>query len=377
MMAMKHFALRDDAVNVTILVAVELKNEDRVQANRVLERSGFKVLPEYERSNPHQKVILKYVGNSLERHPRELACGARNLFVKDAESKVGRLSAVNQEVNEPFFEPQVVPVRSELAKAFTTSVLRYLCLPPMDLDRLAHQAPTMVIDQRPVAHTGDTGSAVITEQWLRSRSRDLAFVAWVGRKWPQGGALREVLDKIPYADWLISLLGYTRYLPTSLEGKKMLVRLACVCAARAQVWVPKSPSRKALAAAERWVLEPTDERRKEAMAAMEEVSKLQPDPELINSGGSMLYIAEAAKDAAMRAAIAAGDNDPSRIISSAARAAAAAVATASFASNAPESSIHDTWLDLISAKMSPSEAAEHKALCNAVRRVVSEKERGN
>ncbi|MCK6410289.1 MAG: UvrD-helicase domain-containing protein, partial [Thauera sp.] len=50
--------------------------------------------------------------------------------------------------------------------------------------------------------------------------------------------------------------------------------------------------------AERWVLEPTDERRKEAMAAADDVSKLQPDPELINSGGSILYIAEAAKDAA-------------------------------------------------------------------------------
>ncbi|MBE7462951.1 MAG: hypothetical protein HS116_05580 [Planctomycetes bacterium] len=364
LLALRHFALRESPYNATILCAVDCHEHNYSKVRNTFEETGFKTLPHFDNQDTQQRMILQYVAQVLDVPPMRLCCGAKNVTLDGAERRVGRISKLGLPLDDGHFEPHVADLRMVLRNAFPGLSLRFVSLPALDIARLSYalKSPGGTTDAEVTSESGPTR---IDADWLRARCRDLHFVKWVGRHWPNGVEPGEIEGRIEYADWLVQLLGYTRFPPYTREGKRMLVKLACLCAVRAQRWAPDAAARNALGAAERWVEEPTRARSEEAAQAAGAAQEALVGTPPVEGPGA--YIRQAATEAAIRAARAAGSDDPSRIVSHSARAAAAAVMAASFAAQAPNST---SWLELVSDKIHTSEAAEHKELCAAMRVLV-------
>ena len=367
MLAFKQFALRDKSVNATILAAVQLPGENREPAHAALESNGFKALPAYAQLNESQQAILDYVAMVFETHPARLCCGAKNVLVEGAEEKVGHISSPGLPVDEAHFDALVVPVRQVLSKTLPKASVHYVSLPPLDLSKLQHSPHTLILERAAEPSTAAPREFWVDEKFLRSRSRDMVFVKWVAERFPKGAPLDEVAAHVECSDWLIALLAYTRFPPDTLEGKRMLVRLGCFCAVRAQRWSPSQHARHALASAERWEEEPTEEHRALAEKAHAEVSSAAQAGEKPPPEGAEAYTAQAALESASRAVQAAYSTEPSRVRSNATRAAAAAVMAASFAANAAKTT---SWLEMVSSRAVPDETEEHRALCIAIRAIL-------
>ncbi|MBI3829247.1 MAG: hypothetical protein HY291_07005 [Planctomycetes bacterium] len=364
MLAFKHFTMHNPTLNATILVAV---HGQAIEAGQALTANGFATLPIFDQQNEFQRAIVLYVSRVLEVKADEGCFGAKNVQVEGAEEKVGRASSRGLPLDHEIFEPFVAPLREALAAVQPSASLHFLSLPPLDLERLARKSNTVVLERMPAPN--EQPVELVTDKFLRARSRDLVFVDWVAKRWPQGGPLDEVIAATAYAEWLIALLSYTRYSSHTLEGKRMLTRLACVCATRAQRWSPSTRLRHALAAAERWTEEPTEENRAAAEVVKKELSGPPPEGEKPPEGPGA-YAWQAAMESTLRAVSCAGATDPSRISSHCSRAAAAAVMAASFAATAKEDS---TWIDMMRSRTAPDESAEQTELCNAIRAVIYKK----
>lgn len=375
MMALKQFAQRDKSVNVTILGSAHLKDAPPDGLDAALAAGGFKRMPDYEQQHALQQAILQYVATVMEVRPEHMFCCVKNARIEGAEGKVGRLSAPGGIVDDTDFEPHVLELRDALEKLQPPVSLHYLCLPPLDLSKLTTKSRTMILDK--ASTSGDTRPSVevITGQWLRARSRDNVFIAWVQRTWPNGGPLNEIINAIEFADWLISLLAYTRYRPRFPHGKKMLVQIACLCANRAQTWCADVLGKEAIEAAEAWLKEPSKEIQDKAGVAAERVKEASSIGGHTPGGGPGAYIQQAVRESAVRAAMAAHTHDAGVVGSCAARAAASAVMAASFSNAGSETeegddSKSDSWLKMIGAAAAPGEAAENRWLCDEIRKLV-------
>jgi len=368
MLALKHYALRDADVNATVLAVVHVPEGAFQPALEAFQHHGFKELPLFEQQNEYQRAIMNYVAQVLGIHVERLCAGVRNEQVVGAEKKVGRASSPDVPLDDSLFWYLIKPVREELSARNPAWSARYISLPPLDLSRLTHRSNTILMthtDAPPDTFVVD----MIDAAFLRARCRDLVFVDWVAKRWPQGGMRWDVVSEIEFPDWLISLLSYTLYSPHRLDGKQMLVRIACVCAARAQRWAPSNKLRHYLALAECWVEEPTEENRQVAEKAKVEMHA--PPPEDQPPLGPAAYAYQAAFEATQRAVSAAAAADPSRVSSHAARAGAAAVMAASFASSASDKT---SWMEMVSARSAAGESAEQKEICNAIRVLVQKQQ---
>lgn len=364
MLAFKHFAMHDPPVNATILVAI---HGPAVEASQALASNGYAMLPIFDQQNEFQRAIVLYVSRVLEVKAEEGCFGAKNVQVEGAEEKVGRASSRGLPLDHEIFEPYVAPLREALAAGQPGASLHFISLPPLDLERLARRSNTVVLERAPAPN--EQPVELVTDKFLKARSRDLVFVDWVAKRWPQGGKLDEVIAETAYAEWLIALLSYTRYSSHTLEGKRMLTRLACVCATRAQRWSPSTRLRHALAAAERWTEDPTEEHRAAAEQVKKDLGGPPPKGEKPPEGPGA-YAWQAAMESTLRAVSCAGATDPSRISSHCSRAAAAAVMAASFAANAKKDS---TWIEMMTSRTAADESAEQHELCNAIRAVIYKK----
>ena len=368
MLALKHYALRGADVNATVLAVVHVPEGSFQQALEALLHHEFKELPLFEQQNEYQRAIMNYVAQVLGIHVERLCAGVRNERIEGAEEKVGRASSPDVPLDDSLFWHLIKPVRDELAAINPAWSARYISLPPLDLSRLTHRSNTIIMTKVD-APPGTSSVDMINDAFLRARSRDLVFVDWIAKRWPQGGKLMEVVREIEFPDWLISLLAYTLYPPHRLDGKQMMVRIACVCAARAQRWAPSNKLRHYLAIAECWAAEPTEENRQAAEQAKAEMRA--PPPEDQPPAGPAAYAYQAAFEATQRAVSAAAAPDPSRVSSHAARAGAAAVMAAAFASSASEKT---SWMEMVNARSAAGETAEQKEICNAIRALIQKKQ---
>ncbi|MCW8130224.1 MAG: hypothetical protein KIS92_07740 [Planctomycetota bacterium] len=365
MLSFKHLALRETSeANATILAAVHVPGGEFIAGTQAMKSAGYKTLPPFDEQNEFQRAIVLYVARLLEVKAEQVCFGAKNVNVQGAEDRVGRSSSRGLPMDDEIFSPHVQPVRDSLAASHPGVTLHYISLPPMDLARLAHQSNSVVLAKPP--ETQGPKVELVTDRFLRARSRDLVFVDWVARRWPEGGMLDDVIKEIEYAEWLISLLSYTRYASNTVDGKRMLTKLACVCAARAQRWSPSPRLRQALAVAERWTEDLTEESRLEADQVKKDLGGPPPESEKPPEG-PRAYAYQAAVEATLRAVSCAAATDAGRISSHCARAAAAAVMTASFAANAAKES---SWIEMVSSHTAADETAEQRELCNAIRAVI-------
>jgi len=362
MLALRHLALRGSDANSTILAAIHSPNLDFGLLAQACTASGFRTLPVFAQQNEYQRAIVLYVARVLDVKAEQVCFGACNVKVEGAEDRVGRASSRGLPMDDEIFEPFVAALRQSVKDSAQGTELHYLSLPPLDLDRLARLSNSVSLNAMPAV--SDQSIELITDRFLRARSRDLTFVNWVAQRWPEGGKLEEVIAAIEYAEWLIALLSYTRYSSQNLEGKRMLTRLACVCATRAQRWVPAAFMRQALAVAECWAEEPTEENR---VAAEKVKAELGGSPPETAPDGAKAYAWQAALESTLRAVSCAAATEPSRVSSHCSRAAAAAVAAASFAASAAKDS---SWIELMSQKAGTGEDAEQRELCNAIRAVI-------
>ena len=90
--------------------------------------------------------------------------------------------------------------------------------------------------------------------------------------------------------------------------------------------------------------------------------------ERIVSKGPESYIRQAVRESAVRAAKAANSERASDISTNAARATASAIMAATFGANSNSS---DSWLALVGPTASPDEAAENKAICEEIRKAIT------
>ena len=152
----------------------------------------------------------------------------------------------------------------------------------------------------------------ITKDWLKKQDACEDAVTRFCEVYPAGAAaLNDVIQRLDRADWLMWLLGHTG------TPHKEMVRIACLCARRALRHVPDGETRplRAIEAAEAWVAKPSDAAARNAGAAADAA-----------------WAARAAADAAGAAAWAAA---------------------------------WSAW-----AAGAAAEAAEHKAMCEMIRREI-------
>ncbi len=373
MMALKQLASRDPEFNATIIVAVHLKNDLPAGFETALQADGFIQIPHYEEQNALQGPLLQYIATILEYRPEHLFCSAKNVLIEGAEAKVGRVSAPGMLLDDTDFEPHVKALREAIDGLRIKLPLHYICLPPLDLTKLSLKSRTMRLEKN--ASSGDTSTAVevISGPWLRARSRDNVFIAWVQRTWPAGAPLDEVVERIEFADWLVALMAYTRYRARFPQGKRMLVKVACLCARRAQTWCEDVLGREAIEAAEAWLREPSKEHQERAGKVAERTKEASSIGINLPPAGMGVYTQQAVRESAVRAAMAAHAHDPDVVSNCAARASASAVMAASFANahtgdESPGKS--DSWLKMIGAAAAPGETAENRWLCNEIRRLI-------
>jgi hypothetical protein len=352
-------------------VGVPLKHVLHDHVRECFTQEGYETLPPYNNQNPAQRALVWYLAAAWKVSARRLCCGIRNMSVEDAGDKVGSLSNPAVPVEDPRYEPMLTDLRRRLNERHPKAHLHYACLPPLEITLLAGEADALdgVAEERGVEpfsleRTLDAG-------WIGARCREPAYAAWVRKHWPDGVVARKLLDATYYADWMIGFLSATLFPGYTLEGKRMLVRFAFLCATRALRWTPSKRTRALLAVTERWLTDPSEEHRQQVRGALEGLWPKKAREDETGLEEDLNYVDQAATDAAVQTGRSACSNDARVIAECAGRAAMGAVMTATFASRVPAK---HTWLEMVSTHAVPDELAEHCALCVAMRGMALEPE---